>query len=267
MANTKATPAVSQVSDNPIVLIKYDPENALPILAQNATKVLALVRSATITNIKQLESASQILGDAEIRADEIEVFAASLREKVQHAASRFQQIPGFEDFEVTLTIRKWGLKSLLSDAIRNLKNHRAKFLSDEAEKARMAQLAAQAAQDRINKKAADDAAAAAKKAGADKATVAEIKQAVLATPAPIVESKAANVAEAQNVSLRYNYTAQITDLSRFLAYAIANKVMLNTLAVATPELEKAFRKMATDQKEQFQYPGITFKKTPVDVSR
>ena len=167
-------------------------------------------------------------------------------------------------FRSTLTIRKWSLRQLLNDGITRLRNVRANYLAEEERKLRQAQLDAQAEQDRINRKAADDAAKAAKAAGADKATVQTIKQEVLATPAPIVTSKALDAATS---TVRYGYSAKITDLPKFLKMCLENPVMLNTLKVAIPDMESAFRKMAGDQKENFIYAGITFDKKPIDVGR
>ena len=90
---------------------------------------------------------------------------------------------------------------------------------------------------------------------------------MLATPAPIVESKAQQVAQDVGAGLRYKWTAKITSLKSFLGFCLANPVMLATLASAVPDIEKAFGKMASDQKEQFKYPGIEYVRTPVDVSR
>jgi hypothetical protein len=260
-------PAVSQLPDNPLVLIKYDPENALAILAINTTKTLAQLNGAKITSVKQLEAGSEILEDARARSEEVETFINTLREKVQAAAMRFRDFQGFEDFEVTLTIRKWGLRQLLNDGIARLRGARAQFLAADAERIRRENLAKQAEQDRINKEAADKAAAAAKKQGADRQTVADIKQAVLSTPAPIVTSKAAETAQAVGASVRYAYYAKITDLRKFIGFCYNNEIMLNTLKAATEDIESTFRKMASDQKEAFQYPGITFDKRPVDVGR
>ncbi len=267
MANKDNAGVSQKQAENPLVLIKYEPANALPVLSSGAAAALKELRTAKITNLRELDSSSNILQRAQFQAEEIEQFKATLREKVQAAAARFREIPGFEDFEVTLTIRKWGLNQLLIDGIRTVKNARAKFLSDEAEKVRRANLEAQAKQDAINKKAADDAAAAAKKAGADKETVQQIKQEVLATPAPIIESKAAAIAENVGASVRYTYAAKITNLKSFLGFVLNNDVMYATMGVAIPDIEKAFKKMAMDQKAAFKYPGIESVMTPVDVAR
>ena len=267
MSKDSTAVSAKQSPENPVVLIKYEPENALGLLATNATKTLASLRKVTITNPATLASASEVLSEAEIRADQIEMFKATLREKVQDAAAKFRAIPGYDDFEVTLTIRKWKLNSMLMDAIQNLRNVRASYLAEEDRKLKQKQADADAEQRRINQKAADDAGKAAKASGADKQTIAQIKENVMMTPAPIVESKAQTVAESIGASLRYGYTAKIMDLRKFLTYCLANDAMYATLGQAIPEIEKTFRKMAADQKESFVYPGITFVKTPIDVSR
>jgi hypothetical protein len=268
MAKNSTAVSEKQISENPLVLIKYDPENALALLATNTTKRLATINGVkAITNPKQLESVSEIINEAQIDSESVETFIVSLREKIQGAAARFREIEGFEDFEVTLTIRKWSLRQLLNDGIGRLKSMRARFLADEQERINREQLAKQAEQDRINREAADKAAKVAKAAGAGKETVAEIKKEVMATPAPIIESKAQNIAQAAGVSMRYQYTAHITSLKSFLGFCLNNPVMLATLAAAIPDIEKAFRKMASDQKEGFKFPGIEYVKTPIDIGR
>jgi hypothetical protein len=259
--------AVTGLQDNPMVVIRYSPENALAILATNTTKTLAQLNGAKITSIKQLEAGSEILEDARVRSEEVETFINTLREKVQAAAMRFRDFQGFEDFEVTLTIRKWSLRQLLNDGITRLRGARAKFISDEQQRVQREQLAKQAEQDRINAEAARKAAEAARKQGADRQTVQEIKQAVMSTPAPIVTSRAAETAQAVGASVRYAYSAKITDMRKFLTTCLANEVLFNTLASSSVVIEALYRKMAADQKEAFNYPGITFDKRPVDVGR
>jgi hypothetical protein len=264
--NTTAAPA-RQSQENPLVRIVYDPENALALLGASIIKTLARVRNVKITNVKELEVGSAALADAEIEAERVSVFLAGLRERVQDAASRFADHEGFTNFKVTLTVRQWDEWSNLQDGISKIKSMRARFNDAEAARVRQQQADADAKQAAINKKAADEAAAAAKKAGADKETVAEIRQEVLATPAPIVESKAQQVAQDVGAGLRYKWTAKITSLKSFLGFCLNNPVMLATLSSAIPAIEKAFGKMASDQKEQFKYPGIEYVKEPVDVSR
>ena len=190
MAKDNAGVAQKQVAENPIVRIEYNPENALIVLGSSAASALKAVRKTTITNPTQLASATEILNDAEICAEQIEVFKATLRERVQQAIERFRSIPNFEDIGVTLTFRTWSLNQSLMDGIRNLKNLRANYLAEEDRKVRQRQADAEAEQRRKNQENADRAAKAAKAQGADKETIAQIKSDVMATPAPIVESKA-----------------------------------------------------------------------------
>lgn len=265
--NVPPPSASTQIADNPLVSIVYSPENSLRILGHDAADVLAKLQGAKISNLKTLESASELMHDGEVMAERIETFRVSLVQKVQAAASRFRDINGFEDFEITVTIKRWGLRSLLADSIQRLRGNRAQYLADEQEKARRQQAAIDAEQRRKNQEEADRAAAAAKKAGADKATVAQIKEDVMATPAPIVESRAATVAQSVGASVRYSYSAKITDLRAFLGVVLSNDVLFNTLLAAKPEIEAAFRKMASDQKELFNYAGATFDKKAVDVNR
>lgn len=268
MAKPTGTPEVSQHPDNPLVVIKYSPESAPLVLADNTTKMLTRVQSVkSIANAKQLETATEIISAAKITADEVETFIASLRDGIQHACERVRNLKGYEDFEATLTVRKWGLRTMLVDSISRLRGMRAKFLSDEEARTRRENLEAQAKQDKINETAAAKAQQSAIKAGADKGTAAEIRREVLATPAPIVTSRAASVAQDAGVSIRYKYTAKITSLKSFLGFCLNNPVMLATLSAAVPDIEKSFRKMADDQKEAFKYPGIELVKTPVDVER
>lgn len=268
MAKSSTATSAQQIPENPTVLIRYEPANAPLVLADNATKMLARINSAKpITTVKQLETVSEIISDANITAGEIETFVDTLRSKVQEAASRFKELRGFEDFEVTLTIRNWSLRQLVTSGISKLKQGRAKYLSDEQERVRREQLEAQAKQDKINKEAAAKAAASAKNQGADKQTINEIKNAVMETPAPIVTSPAVDTAKDMGASVRYTYSAEIVSLKSFLESCITNPVLLNTLTKAIPDIEKAFGGMARDQKELFQFPGIRVKKTPVDVGR
>lgn len=268
MAKNITVPSLEQLTDNPAVLIRYSPENAPALLASNAMKALAKVQSVkSIESARSLEAASAVIADVQITAQELDTFLDNLRAAIQKACERVREVPGYEDFEGSFTCRKWSLRSLITDGLRRLKDSRARFISDENERVRRENLAKQAEQDRINREAANKAAAEARKQGADKQTVAEIKQTVLATPAPIVTSRAVESAKESGVSLRYSYTAEITSLKSFLGACLSNDVLFNTLTKAIPDIEKAFRGMATDQKELFKFPGMTFKKTPVDIGR
>ena len=268
MAKNTAPATDPQESESPHVLVKFTPAESPLFVAEHASKSLARIDAIKeIKNLKQLETASEVIDSAGITSDEIEEFVGKLRARIQEATERVREFKGYEDFEATLTIRKWGLRQMLNDGLGRLKNLRARYLADEQARINRENLAKQAEQDRINKKAADEAAAAAKKAGADKGTIAQIREEVMATTAPVVPSRAMETASAMGASLRYNYTAEITNLKSFLGFCLQNPVMYATLGAAIPDIEKAFRKMASDQKEAFKYPGIQFKKTPVDVAR
>ena len=267
----KSTAAASekQIPENPQVLIKYNPEQALVILGHDSQAMLQKLRSVNIIGTKSLESASEVLHDATITAERLETFRASLVESVQRAAAKFRDIPGFDDFEVTLTIKRWSLRNLLTDGIQKIRGARAKFLSDEEDKKRRAQQEADAKQDAINRENAKKAAEVAKKAGASKETVATIKADVLATPAQLVESKALDKAKEAGASVRYDYYAAITNYEAFFQYAVTNPVIIQMLAdqKIIEATEKAFRPMARAQKDKFSLPGMTFRKVPVDVAR
>ena len=268
MSKNSTAVSEAQIQPNPTVLIRYQPENAPLVLAENATAMLVRINSAKpITSPQMLEKTSEIISDAQITAGEVETFIESLRSGIQKACERVRELKGYEDFEASLTIRKWSLRQLLTTGISNLKAARANYLDAEERKRQQAQREADEKQRKINEAAAKQAAAAAKSQGADKATVQEIKQEVLATPAPVVESRAQTVAQASGVSLRYTYSAEITSLKSFLGAALNNPVLFNTLVKAVPDIEKAFGAMARDQRELFNFPGMTYKKTPVDVGR
>ena len=264
MGKSTTASAAKQVAENPLVLIKYDPVNALALLGEAVLKTLPKFAGLKIANPAQLATASEILRDAQIEEEKVNVFLASLRERVQEAAARFADVKGFTNFKVTLTVRSWDERNQLQDGIAGLRQKRANYLAEEDRKLKQKQAEAQAEQDRINKEAANKAAAAAKKAGANPETVQTIREEVLATPAPIVESKAQTVAESAGASVTYRYYAKITDLPKFLHTCLANESLMNTLKGAIPEIEAAFRTTAQSQKEFFNYPGATFEKRAGD---
>lgn len=269
MKTNTAAPA-AQIADNPQVLIKYNPEQALVLLGHQSQATLGKLQGIKITSVKTLEAASDVLEEATERSGQLETFRTSLVDSVQKAALRFREIPGFEDFEVTLTIKRWGLRSLIANGIENIRRARASFLAAEQKKQRQAQLEAEAKQREANEKAAKEAAAAAKRAGADKVAQEAIKQDVLATPAPILASKVLDTAKAAGATVRYNYKASLQDAESFLRFCLSNEVMLKTvcsdLGIAAA-IEKALTPMAKAQREHFNFPGMVFLKEPVDVNR
>lgn len=261
MANTKAVPASTQLAENPKVSIVYAPEEQILEIGNHAVKALAKLKALAVRDPKTLSEADIIIRTTSLIQDEILEVRDGLAARVKQAWEPYKSFPLFAGSEINITL-SIPLRQKLEDAYRRTKQSRANYLAAEEEKVRREQLEKQAEQDRINREAAAKAAAEAKKQGADKETVQEIKQAVLATPAPIVTSKALDNATS---TVRYQYTAEITNLKSFLGACLNNDVLCNTLASAVPDIEKAFRKMADDQKEAFKYPGITFKKTAADV--
>jgi hypothetical protein len=265
--DTAAAAARQILPDNPTVIIRYTPEDAPLALGVDVEKMIARVNSIKeVKNPKQLEVLSEVLNDAQITSQQLETFLESLRLGIQRACERVREIPRYETFEATLTIRRLDPRKFLNDGVTKLRGMRANYLMAVDAENRRKQAAIQAEQDRINKKNADDAAKAAKKAGADAGTVEDIRRDVMSTPAPIIESKAQEVADSLGAGLRYDYSADCKDLRKWLQYCLENPVLFATLATATPDIEKAFRSTARSQKEAFNYPGMTFKKTPIDVS-
>jgi hypothetical protein len=259
-----------QSADNLTVLIHYNPANALQLLTKDAEETLAVLNSVKVTSASSLKASITIAEEGELMANRLETFRTSLIASVQKAAERFREIPGFEDFEISLTIRKWGLRTMLQDGIQRLRTSRSNYLAEEDRKLRLEQARKDEEQRRINAENARKAAEQAKKAGADKETVAQIKSEVLSTPAPMVESKTMQAAKEANVGVRYDWYADATDAAKFLVYATSNEVMLKTIALDTKvvkALEDAMRPMARAQKEAFSYPGMTYRKVAVDVQR
>lgn len=265
-----STPAVPQATpQNPEVLIRYSPDQTLEVLGKSAKHALEEMQNApAIKNVTTLDRVSELISSGSNMADQIEDFRKQLCERVAAAAANFRKFPGFEDFEVTVTIRKWRLRDMLVMALTNLRSNRARFQAAEQDRIRQEQIKAEAEQRRKNEEAAKKAAAQAKKAGADPETVDSIRQEVLTTPAPLVQSTTLEHTRAAGVSVRYSYTAKITNLKEFLSFCLSNPVMWNTLKEgAEADIAAAFNKMAAAQKEAFRYPGITFDKKPIDVSR
>ncbi len=268
MSSAKVPPQANknQIQENPTVLIRYEPETQLVRVGEDALTVLGQLQGAKITSLKSLESSSEILHDGEISLDMIAKTREQFASRVKAAFAPFLKYPVFHGAAINITLTM-PLRQQIEQAVQKLRVSRANFLAEEQRKAQQAQLAAEAEQRRINEAAAKKAAEAAKKAGADKETIAEIKQEVLATPAPLVESKAAAVAQSVGASVRYKYYAKVTNLKSLLGACLNNEVLFNTLTAAVPDIQDAFNAMAGAQKEAFNYPGITYEKVAIDVSR
>ncbi len=263
MAKNNTAPAETQIQINPQVSITYSPEKQVLALGNNALHVLARLQELKPSNLKTLEETNQALNVGGLVLDEIAEVRDALATRVKDAFEPYKRFPLFEGSEINITMTI-PLRQKIENAFRAAKQSRANYLAAEQERVRRENLAKQVEQDRINAEAAKKAAAEAKKQGADKQTVADIKMAVMETPAPTVTSKALDAATS---TVRYSYSAKITDLKKFLGTCLQNEALFNTLQAAVPEIEKAFRGMASAQKEAFNYAGITFKKTAIDVGK
>ncbi len=269
MAQQKVAAAADprQVTDQPQVSIVYQPEKALIILNQDAQGALGKLQGITgVASLKSLEITTELIHDGETGLARLTEFRDSLAHRVKAAFAPFLEMPGFEGAGINITLT-WPLRQKLDTAITRARTARAQYLAAEQEKTRQAQLAAEAKQREENQKRADAAAKAAKKSGADRETIAEIKSDVMSKPAPLVSSRAIDTAKGAGVSLVYRYVAKCTDLRAFLTACLANPVLFNTLLAAEPDIEGAFNKLASDQKEHFSYPGMTYEKIASDRQR
>jgi hypothetical protein len=253
---------------NPTVMIQYQPENAPIALAKEVASMIAcLDATKAITDAEQLEAASIILDAAKTTASDVDVFVDNLRSSIQLACARVRELPGYEDFEATLTVRTWGLRKRLTEGITRVRNFRASYISAEEERVRRAKIVAQQEQERLNRLEADRLAKEAAAAKADTETIEEIKEVVMATPAPVVVSESLDTAKEMKASVRYAYSAKITNFHAFIVGLANNQALYNTLVDHIDEIEGMFRKQAMNEKENFNYPGITFEKRAVDVGR
>ena len=125
--------------------------------------------------------------------------------------------------------------------------------------ARQKQLDIQAEQDRKNKEDADKLAKAAKKTGADAETVEEIRETVLARPAPVVQPKAT---APEDVSMRVTWDV---DRESFDLYALCKAIAAmpkegnHLLELVEPNWVN-LRRRAISGRENAVIPGFTVKK-------
>jgi hypothetical protein len=252
---------------SPIVRISYAPEKALAILGDDALEIVGKVEKVKFDSPKTLDAGTETMDESKSVLERFDGIRAALNERVQAAIEPLKQFPVFEGVELIITFKAWPLRKRLETAMENGRVARAAYLDRQAQKDREEQQRLEAEQRKKNEAVAKTTVAAAKDAGADPATLKEIKREVLATPAPLFESKAMTTARAAGVGLQYDYYAQVTDLRKLLQLCLNNEIMLNTMQVAVEDIEKAYRKMASDQKERFVYEGIRFKRVPRDVRR
>lgn len=267
MGKSNTATTTQQDANNPTVLIKYSTEKQLASMGADARQITTQLAAIKVTNQATLDKSIEATDASQSVLDRIEEFRVTLVEKVRTAGERFTEVDDFFaglKLGVTMSLPA---RVTLEKELKRVKDERAVYL-DKQEQARVqAQNKLDAEQREKNKKIADQAAASAKQAGADPATVKEIKREILQAPAPMVFSKGIDTAREAGVGLQYDYSAEIYDVKKFLTLCLNNDMMLNTLTKALPDMEGAFRTMATDQKEKFVYEGIRFKKKPKDVQR
>jgi hypothetical protein len=148
---------------------------------------------------------------------------------------------------------------VISDKLKILRAGISKFLADvEAERIRE-QNEADAEQRRLNQEEADRVAKLAKKSGADKETVAEIKEQVLATPAPIVRQAYVPPANTSTVT-RWDIDRENYDLYELcLAIVKFPKAGNHLLTLIEPNFVN-LKSRATEGKENAVIPGFKVKK-------
>ncbi|HVI07017.1 MAG TPA: hypothetical protein VND65_01860 [Candidatus Binatia bacterium] len=252
---------------SPTVLIRYEPEKELALLGDDALEIVGKVEKIKFDSPKTLEAGTATMDECREVLERLDEIRARLNDRLQAAIEPLKEFPIFDGVEPIITFKAWPLRKRLETAMENGRQARAAYLDAEAQKERQKQQELEAEQRKKNEAAAKVAVQAAKGQGADPATLKEIKREVLSTQAPLFESKALSTARSTGVGLQYDYYAEVTDLRKLLQLCLNNEIMLNTMQVAVPEIEKAFRKMASDQKERFVYEGIRFKKVPRDVRR
>jgi hypothetical protein len=134
------------------------------------------------------------------------------------------------------------------------------FIETKRREDRERQLKLEAEQDRKNKEDADRIAAAAKKTGADRATVAAVKEEVLSRPAPIVQPK---VTAPETVTTRTTWDVNREKYDLYaLCVAIAQlpKEGNHLLELVEPNFVN-LRRRAVSGHETAIIPGFTVKKT------
>lgn len=107
------------------------------------------------------------------------------------------------------------------------------------------------------------AAEAAKAAGATEAEAEAILTEELAAPLVVPATPAPAPAEKQGVGTRFNYKAQVRDMTMLLRFVADNPTFMN---LVTPN-ESALNALARAQKEAFDIPGCRLVREPVVTVR
>jgi hypothetical protein len=143
-----------------------------------------------------------------------------------------------------------------------LKSAASKYLADvQAEKDRK-QREADEEQRKKNEAEARALAADLKKMGASKEVIAEAKEQVKATPAPVIEQEAV---APSGMSGRMLYSAEIVDLKAFLTHLVSDQYLLTLFGYSQAfrkAIESELRGEATNRKDKYDIPGTKLVKTP-----
>ncbi|HYM34628.1 MAG TPA: hypothetical protein VET48_04480 [Steroidobacteraceae bacterium] len=244
-------------------IVKATPESNLKALAKNARKHLKDLEKPKITSEPTLLALSDSIKAAiDFMENSLDSFLTRGREATAQA---WQMILPDENLTVRVQVI-WPLRAQLDAAISLAKQTRAQYLDGIERKRQDDQRKKDDEQRKINEKNAKEAAANAAEHGADRETQKEIAQSVLSTPAPEV---AARVQAPSNVTLSYNYGAQVTSFRALLTGALSDVMLFNLLDCDKVRwaCESVLRPLATAQKDRFKVPGCELKKTPKDIQR
>jgi hypothetical protein len=223
-----------------IVKVNYDSKSQISLEVQREHIVPKL--NIKIKNQKQLDQAVEIVKLAEQWIANAEAFVNPVVDATHKAHKAAVQM------RKDLTDKVYRPLGMLKVAIFD-------FVEEGKRVTRQKQLDADADQERINREAAEKAAKAATKAGADKETVAEIRDNVLATAAPLVRSV---VEVPEEVSIRTTYDVDREDYDLYaLAVAIAKlpKAGNHLLELIEPDFVN-LRARAVAGKETAVIPGF-----------
>lgn len=257
MSESKAAEVTTLV---PQVSIQYKPTSPFPSLLEETGDFSEALESAVKKGIggqTALTSIGERIKNAIACRTRLEENIDVLRDATAAAWARY-----LPEATITVSVRMKD-RQRLDTAIEAAKRARANFLDAEARRVQEEQRKKDLEQQERNRKEAEKAAALAKKSGADKETIRDIKEDILSTPAAPVAPRV----EATS-TLRYLYGAELESMKELFTAAIVTPHILATLMgskAVREAIESAFRPMAISQKEAFSAPGMKLRRTPCDV--
>jgi hypothetical protein len=229
------------------VEVKYE-KSAQVALAKTAPTIAKQLQSVTIRDQVTLDRAAEFVKAADEWIAAVDAIMDPVREAT-HAAWK-AAIKAQTDFKADVEPFRVALKQAIN-----------RFIADRNEQARQKQLQIEADQRKINEQNAQKQAKLAQKAGADATTVQEVRNQVLATPAPIVSSTVA--APKGFATPRTIYGAKIVNPRKFIEGLLKDGTMFNLMLKSDnviDALESELRKLAGMQKEAFEFPGVELTK-------